>query len=81
MSAEDVRKLHYPFKIYDECEHQHEAANELLGIVEIDEIGLTCDAGLLYTVCRECDTDDGEVNENTEYGEWPCATLKALDKP
>ena len=81
MSVEDVRKLHVPFKCYDECGHEHENANELLGIVEIDDIGLTCEDGVLYTVCRECHTDDGEPNENTEDGEYPCATLKALDEP
>ena len=79
MSAEDVRKLHVPFGIYDECGHKHHESE--LGVVEIDEIGLTCDDGKLQTVCRECDTDDGDVREDTEYGVWPCRTLKALELP
>jgi len=37
------------------------------------------DATYLYTCCRECHTDDGETNEWSDEGEWPCASVKALD--
>jgi hypothetical protein len=32
----------------------------------------------LYTCCRHCHTDDGEVNEWSDEGEWPCPTVLAL---
>ena len=37
------------------------------------------DATYLYTCCRECHTDDGETNEWSDEGEWPCATVRALN--
>ena len=84
MSAADVRKLHSPFLIYEECmcdpsEDEPEFHNGRPAVY-IEDIGYTC-ADPIQTVCYECDTDDGEPNENTEYGEYPCATLKALEKP
>lgn len=81
MSAEDVRKLHTPFKVYDECGHSHEKEDEAAGIVEIDDVGISCEDGVLYTVCRECDTTDGATHEYTDEGKWPCRTIEALDKP
>lgn len=33
----------------------------------------------LYSVCRECHTDDGEVREDTDEYEWPCPTVRLLD--
>ena len=74
MSAEDVRKLHVPFGIYDECDSPDtekygvdgEPAN---GHFEIDDVGITCGLGLVQNVCRECDTTDGEVHEYTDEGE------------
>ena len=37
------------------------------------------DATYLYTCCRECHTDDGETNEWSDEGKWPCATVRALN--
>ena len=83
MSAEDVRKLHSKFFIYQQCDHdENEDARERHDgrtVIYIEDLGYTC-AEPSQTVCFECDTDDGEVREDTEYGVWPCATLMALDK-
>ena len=79
MSVQHVLELHIPFKIYEECGHEHEEGE--VGVVEVDDVGLTCEKGLLYTVCRECDTVDGLVHEFTDEGLWPCRTIRALDKP
>ena len=85
MSAEDVRKLHSPFKIYDECDcdkddpDYHDDGRE---VVYVEDVGFhTC--AKPQVVCRECHTDDGMVTEDTEYwyGNYPCATLKALELP
>ncbi len=84
MSADDVRKLHSKFGIYDECGHKHtdeEYEREDSGVVDVEGVGLTCEEGLVQWVCHECDTVDGEPDEYTEYGEWPCRTLKELEKP
>lgn len=79
-----VRKLHVKYGIYDECEHfdgdDESSSHEGREPTHIEDLGWTC-AEPTQFVCRECDTDDGECNENTEYGEWPCATLKALEAP
>ena len=83
MSAADVRKLHSPYKMYEECNHASSAPSSTFHEgsepVYVEAIGYTCADP--QTVCYECDTDGGEPNENTEYGEYPCATLKALELP
>lgn len=83
MSAEDVRKLHSKFLIYDYCAHDSDKDgpeyHEGRVVTYVEDMGYTCGEPS-QTVCMECDTDDGEANENTEYGEYPCATLKALEK-
>jgi len=86
MSAADVKKLHGPYKIYEECacgdsnEIDSSIGHGGRTPIYVEDIGYTC-ADPIQTVCYECDTDDGEPNENTEYGEYPCATLKALELP
>lgn len=72
-----VKALHRSIGIYDECGHDH--AEGQPGVIDADEVGLVCADGLLYTICYECDTDDGEMREDSEGGEYPCATLKALE--
>jgi hypothetical protein len=63
----------------DECGHDHTSEDLEAGrCIEIPEVGLTCEDGKLYTVCRECHTADGEPTEDTDEGEWPCPTVKAL---
>lgn len=55
-----VRELHRPFRIYDECGHQHalnDDGNPPDGVVEIEEVGLTCADGLMYSICWTCCTD------------------------
>ena len=84
MSADDVRKLHSKFGIYDSCGHEHtdeECEKEGSGVVYVEDVGLTCEEGLVQWVCRECDTVDCEPDEYTCEGKWPCATLIALEKP
>lgn len=96
MSAEDVRKLHTKFGLYGgcDCEYRWKKAgvpelqwppesdvrfHDGKEPVEIEETGWTCEEP--QWVCRECDTSDGEAHENSDYGEWPCRTIEALDKP
>jgi hypothetical protein len=50
-----LRALHKPFGIYDECGHDHTGAEHSRGeCIQVDEVGLTCEAGLLYEICLEC---------------------------
>lgn len=78
-----VKALHRPWGIYDECGHDHGPADDEdtppPGLHDIPDVGRVCDAGLLYTICYECDTDEGECREDSEAGEYPCATIKALE--
>lgn len=83
-----VRALHPEFKIYDECGHDHTDEEWDAGqAFEIADVGLTCDEGYIYSVCRRCCTDDtgiqGEACANHERPCWPCKTVAALqsDQP
>ena len=74
-----VKALHSPFEIYDECPHDDHKESDP-GVLDIDDVGLTCAEGLIQTVCRECDTHDGEVHEDSSEGIYPCRTLQAIAK-
>ena len=50
-----LKALHAPYGIYDQCDHQHVESDQ--DAVYIDGVGLTCEEGLLETVCRHCCTD------------------------
>lgn len=53
-----VEALHAPYRIYDECGHEHTDEDYEAGrCVEAAEIGYVCDEGLLYVICRECCCD------------------------
>jgi len=83
MSPEDkldlIKILHSEYGLYFECDCTNEDGSHEEGrvVVDIDDIGDTC-ADPYKTVCRECHTDDGECNEDTEYGLWPCDTMKIV---
>jgi len=96
MGTEDVRKLHTKFGLYSGCDcdwrwrkngvpllqqpPRYDASyHEGRESIEIDDVGWTCEEP--QWVCRECDTDDGEVNEFSDEGKWPCRTIEALEKP
>lgn len=70
-----VRALHRPFRIYDECGHEHTDEDVDQGrAVSIDEVGYTCADGYLYTICRWCCTDGSEYQTET------CATNHAAER-
>jgi hypothetical protein len=59
---EKVREIHTPWGIYTECGHEHtEAELEAEGstVREIDLVGLVCEEGLMYRVCRACCVEPG----------------------
>lgn len=58
-----VRDRHSPLKIYTEC--GHDGDEDCVGeIVEIEsDVGWTCETGYLYSICRECCTENGEQTE------------------
>ena len=53
-ALEGVREIHKPFKIYDDCGHDHgddpETPNS--DVVDVDGIGLTCYS--VYSICANC---------------------------
>lgn len=79
---EAVLELHSALNIYDECGHDHEWPDEP-GVVEVEEIGLTCADGLLYQVCRECcvHVEQYQSEECVDHHDqshcWPCRTVRA----
>lgn len=72
-----VSAIHTPHSIYDQCDHEH-TADEIgtRGVVDVGEIGLTCEK--MYDICSECCVvrDDGSQSET-------CATYHThgLDLP
>lgn len=79
--VEAVLKLHVPFGIYDECGHEHTDADVIAGTaVDVPEVGVTCEEGKLYDVCRECHLVNDEPTEDcADCKPWPCATIRALE--
>jgi hypothetical protein len=76
-----VVELHSEFRIYDECSHQHTDEEVTAGTAfDVEDVGITCEEGYLYSVCKKCHTDDGDVTEDTPDGEWPCEELRAIEK-
>lgn len=78
-----VRALHQPRRIYDECGHTHTTDDP--GVLDIDEIGPTCEDGYLHLVCIGCCLDDYGYPTATcadEHGHGPdvaaCPTTSAL---
>lgn len=75
-----VLDLHKPFRIYDECGHNH--AEGEAGVIEVEEIGLVCEDGYQYSICGECCADD--VYQKEECGSdhhhpcYPCPTVRAI---
>ena len=77
-----VRELHSPYKIYDECGHRHTATDK--GVQDVTHVGLACEDGYMYTVCRHCCTDamDDQTEEcvsEHDHGKSVCPTNAALD--
>ncbi|OLE25881.1 MAG: hypothetical protein AUG44_14700 [Actinobacteria bacterium 13_1_20CM_3_71_11] len=83
--------LHVEFKIYDECDHDHRYNEDGAlpeGVLDIDEIGLTCQGAYLYSICSNCCTGGSEewqteacANDHKHDGAspcWPCPTRAAL---
>lgn len=78
-----LRELHRPWAIYDACDHHHAEPDEPNGIVDIDDVGITC--AKMYDICKACCTDgDGSQTEQCldhEHGlNIPiCKTREILD--
>lgn len=72
-------KEHAEHRIYDECEHDHLPGEP--GVIEVQEVGLVCEEGYMYSVCFDCHTHDGECHEETpEEQAWPCDARVAMDR-
>ena len=81
--VEQVRALHVPVRIYDECECEDTTTP---GHVDVEEVGITCN--LLYIACRECCTSGVDIRYQTEdcanghdHRDTQCPTIAALDGP
>lgn len=82
-----VRSIHREFRIYRECGHEH-TDDDLgkPGVIELDDVGVVCQAGSLYSICAACCTDGEFQREDCADDHphddapcWPCPTLAALD--
>jgi hypothetical protein len=84
-----VRKLHKPFRIYEECDHDaddHEDTD--VDLIECDDF-TTCEAGYTHSICTECCTTEwAGIRQQTEDcadahrhddARPLCVTIAALD--
>jgi hypothetical protein len=81
-----VRKLHKPFRIYEECDHDEHGDDA--DLIECEDF-TTCEDGYLHSICTECCTTDvygtREQTENCagahrhDDARPLCATIAALD--
>ena len=60
---DEVLEFHAPFKVYDNCEHEGDVLDDS-NHFEIEDVGYTCEEGLLYICCERCCTDNGHVTES-----------------
>jgi hypothetical protein len=84
--ARQLREVHSPFGIYDECEHEHTEEDVMAGVaIDVEEVGITCKEALMYYVCKSCCTLGGYQSETCanshEHGkDIPiCETAKLAD--
>lgn len=88
-----VLTLHRAHRIFDECDHHHQYTDEGKvpeGVLEIEEVGLTCEAGFMYSICWSCCTQEsgyqseGCADNHDHRGGpescWPCPTVQAMAK-
>lgn len=74
---------HTPTPIYAECGHDHDEGEA--GVVDIDPIGLVCQDGYMYDICRECCMDaDEQIESCADHHDnrhcWPCRTVRKITK-
>lgn len=75
----EVRIVHRAYGVYDECGHDHQEEGN--GVVDVNDIGLCCKDGLLWTVCFKCACDDnGDTLEDAEKHPWPCHILRLAEE-
>ena len=83
--ATAILKLHSPFKIFEECGHDH-SEDESPVAYEVDDVGMVCEDGYQYSVCVQCCTDGDFMTEecmNHDHGkDIPiCETVALLTNP
>jgi hypothetical protein len=69
-----VLAIHREHRIYDECGHKHSEGEA--GVIDLEDVGLTCEAGYLYSVCYACETDEGVCREDSDEHPYPCSTVR-----
>lgn len=78
-----VREMHSPARIYDDCGHRH-SLYEGGEWAFVEGVGMVCQQGWQYTVCRCCcldstghQTEDCVVDHHHDRDSY-CATVNAL---
>lgn len=76
-----IRELHSEYRLYDDCGHEHAETDE--GVVNVPDVGVVCQDGYMYSVCRECCTNGyGDQTEECasahDHPGWLCATNDIL---
>ena len=56
-AVRSVAARHFPFNIYEECDCNPGHSEEDIGagtVVDVNEVGPTCEDGFRYSICAEC---------------------------
>lgn len=80
-----IAEIHIPFSIYTECDHDHDEDEP--GVLQVEEVGLTCKDGLMYRICTVCCLSGGDyqpehcadTHEHTKTGPV-CPTAARLEE-
>jgi hypothetical protein len=71
---------HKEWRIYEPCGHTHNTGDP--GTREVDDVGLVCESGYLYSICWGCCTGktgfQSEVCAADHEGCWPCHTVETI---
>lgn len=84
ISLEALAKLHSEFKIFEECSHDHEVDpdQEMIGLYWVEDVGVVCDDGYGYSICRACCVVNGYQTEECvsshDHQKYLCPTDKIL---
>jgi hypothetical protein len=82
-----VLDLHPPVRIWEDCGHHHEYAEDGTvpeGLTEVEEIGLVCDQADVYTICRYCCCGDSDYQTEVCVADHgigfhdPCPTVRVI---
>lgn len=86
-AIEAVLDLHKPFTVWDDCGHAHDYNEDWTvpeGLTDVNDVGLVCEDGVSYVICRHCCCGDSDYQDEScvsahgiEFHD-PCPTVRVI---